>query len=177
MKTFQQGLSALVAQHAAQLPCDALMRAAESLVSAEESPQIELPGIRATIETCARFVDFDDIVEDRHHGLLWSKQTLDVGKVDHAGALRAVTDLSLGAFKAGAWRLPTVRELLTLVDYERHDPAIDPIFQTKSDYYWTSSPAAYSPSDCAWLVYFSYGYADWFARGNRAFVRAVRPSQ
>jgi hypothetical protein len=37
--------------------------------------------------------------------------------------------------------------------------------------------AAHSPADYAWIVNFYYGNANWFNRGARAFVRAVRPSQ
>jgi hypothetical protein len=175
MNTFHQGLSALVAQHAGRLPCDALMRAAESLISADESPQLELPELLASVETGARFVDLDDSVSDRSTGLIWTKQTLSVGKLDFKDAEKAVANLRLDG--VGGWRLPAVRELLTLVDYDRHSPAIDPLFEAKSDWYWTSTPAAYSPSGCAWFVYFGNGSAGWIGRGGRAFVRAVRPSQ
>jgi hypothetical protein len=77
----------------------------------------------------------------------------------------------------GGWRLPTIQELLTLVDYGRHDPAIDAIFECKSDYYWSSTPAALSPAVYAWIVYFYDGGALWGHRDLHACVRAVRPSQ
>jgi hypothetical protein len=77
------------------------------------------------------------------------------------------------------WRLPTVDELCALADRTKFNPAIDKNFfaKCKSDWYWTSTPAAYSPSDCAWIVDFYGGSADWSHRDGRAFVRAVRPSQ
>jgi hypothetical protein len=120
MNTFHQGLSSLVAQHAARLPCDALMRAAESLISINESVQLELPEIRASLQTGARFMDLDDSVHDRHSGLIWTKQTLAAGKLDFKEAEASVSNLRLDG--VGGWRLPTIRELLTIVDYERHDP-------------------------------------------------------
>ena len=74
------------------------------------------------------------------------------------------------------WRLPTIQELLSLVDYTRHDPAID-ITQfpdTKPTWYWSSSPGASAPADYAWLVDFDDGHSDGGHRGHPAFVRAVR---
>jgi hypothetical protein len=77
------------------------------------------------------------------------------------------------------WRLPTRVELLTLVDDTKWNPAIDTskFPDCQSDWYWTSTPAAFSPADCAWIVGFGFGGANWFSRDGRAFVRAVRPSQ
>lgn len=74
------------------------------------------------------------------------------------------------------WRLPTIQELLSLVDYTRHDPAIDDALfpDTKSTYYWSSSPDASSPADYAWIVAFGDGHAYYYDRDHTAFVRAVR---
>jgi hypothetical protein len=77
-----------------------------------------------------------------------------------------------------SWRLPTIRELLTLVDYERRDPAINTeFFACESGWYWTSTPWAGSPADCAWGVYFYYGGANYGRHDSYGFVRAVRASQ
>jgi hypothetical protein len=152
-------------------PCDALMSAAASLIGTEESPQLELPEIRGA---AGILLETNGVIRDRTTGLTWSQATLEVGKVNFNGAEAAAAALKLDG---GGWRLPTARELLTLVDYKRHDPAIHPAFECKSDWYWTSTPAAYSPADYAWLVYFDGGGAGWFNRDNHAFVRAVRPSQ
>ena len=44
------------------------------------------------------------------------------------------------------WRLPTVKELLTIVDRSRSLPAIDPIFgPTQSDYYWSDDTVLEPP--------------------------------
>jgi hypothetical protein len=42
----------------------------------------------------------------------------------------------------GGWRVPRLRELETIVDYGRSNPAIDPVAfpQTPSENFWTSSP-------------------------------------
>jgi hypothetical protein len=73
------------------------------------------------------------------------------------------------------WRLPTVQELFSLVDHSRHSPAADPAFypDTKSDWYWSSTPVAWS-SDHAWIVNFGLGHVDDYGRDYAAFVRPVR---
>jgi hypothetical protein len=95
----------------------------------------------------------------------WKKAQAAVKKLDIAG----FTD----------WRLPTIEELFLLADRTRHSPAIDTAFfpDCKSEWYWTSTPSAYSPGVYAWFVLFSYGGAYWLDQGNGAFVRAVRASQ
>jgi hypothetical protein len=97
--------------------------------------------------------------------LTWKKAKAAVEKLDTAG----FTD----------WRLPTVEELFLLADRTKHSPAIDTAFfpDCKSEWYWTSTPAAFSPGDCAWLVNFYNGGASWCNQGDGAFVRAVRASQ
>ncbi len=77
------------------------------------------------------------------------------------------------------WRLPTVEELFLLADRTKHTPAIDTAFfpNCKSDWYWTSTPAALSPDAYAWFVYFDSGGTGWFARDGSLLVRAVRASQ
>jgi hypothetical protein len=65
-------------------------------------------------------------------------------------------------------------ELASLVDDTRSSPAIDPIFDCNSNFYWSSTPLASSPSGCAWGVYFSGGSVGWFNQSYECFVRAVR---
>ncbi len=112
-------------------------------------------------------------VEDLHTGLTWSP-TLDCGRVDHKTALKACADLRLGGHSD--WRLPTIQELLSLVDYTRSDPAIDTerFPDTKSAFYWSSTAYAPYPAVYAWGVNFSYGNNGYYGRGFFNFVRAVR---
>lgn len=91
----------------------------------------------------------------------------------HAEAQKACAALRTGGYSD--WRLPTMRELLTLVDYSRHDPAIDTeLFPNcKSDWYWTSTP--YAPdSGYAWFVSFDDGCSNFVRRDHDHCVRAVR---
>ena len=75
-------------------------------------------------------------------------------------------------------RLPEVDELASLVDHNKRDPAINPIFaDTKTaDYYWTETLLAGS-SDYAWVVYFKYGGMDYYYKDNYNYVWPVRASQ
>ena len=116
-----------------------------------------------------------DTVHDARTGLIWSRATLPGGRRNWKDAQKAAAACTLGGFSD--WRLPTVQELLSIVDYERTEPAIDPVFECEDSWYWTSTPLASSPSDCSWIVDFSYGGSHWYYQGNEGFVRAVRPGQ
>ena len=56
------------------------------------------------------------------------------------------------------WRLPSMKELQTIVDEKKTNPAIDPIAfpNTPADWFWTSSGFGGSGSQ-AWVVDFSSG--------------------
>jgi hypothetical protein len=88
------------------------------------------------------------------------------------------------------WRMPTVDELMTLVKcsdgkydtdgsctyYESvSTPTINSTYfpNTVSDWYWSSSPLAFS-SSYAWLVGFGYGGSGDYNKYGSGFVRLVR---
>lgn len=76
-------------------------------------------------------------------------------------------------------RLPTVKELRSLADYDRHSPAIDTDFfgDTKTDdWYWTGTPVAGSSSN-AWCVDFYGGSVYYGDKDVSNYVRPVRASQ
>ena len=77
-----------------------------------------------------------------------------------------------------AARLPTLKELQSLVDYEKYHPAVDKEFfgDTKSAWYWTSLPVAGSPG-YVWVIEFYCGYVDDGHQVNAYYVRPVRSSQ
>ena len=113
-------------------------------------------------------------VIDSTSNLQWLVPYATKKQVDHSKAADAVAKLDTLGFTD--WRLPTRAELLTLVDDTRHNPAIDidAFPGTKSDWHWTSTPAAWSPSDAAWIVYFDGGGCYNAPRSYDACVRAVR---
>lgn len=75
------------------------------------------------------------------------------------------------------WRLPNVKELVSIVDRSRRLPAIDPMAfpQTPSVFYWTSSPYAGGAGN-VWYVNFDDGGANYFfdSPGGGGRVRLVR---
>jgi hypothetical protein len=76
-------------------------------------------------------------------------------------------------------RLPTVKELRSLVDYDRHNPAVDTQFfkDTKTDgWYWTGTEVA-GYSDSAWIVSFIYGLVGFTHTVLGYYVRPCRASQ
>jgi hypothetical protein len=138
-------------------------------------PLIELvSGSTAEPSAPPRFTVTDGMVHDAHTGLTWSQDDLTSEGVPHKKAAEACKALRLGGYED--WRLPTRVELLTLVDDTRHDPAIDTeaFPSCKSSGYWTSTAWAASSSDCAWIVYFGYGYSGGDNRDSGYRVRAVR---
>ena len=85
------------------------------------------------------------------------------------------------------WRIPNIKELHSLMDYEVFSPVTFGVFNTpctagcqtpacsctKSDFYWTSSTARSLPS-YAWRWRFADGYVDNFDKTTAHHVRAVR---
>ena len=73
------------------------------------------------------------------------------------------------------WRLPSVKELSSLVDISVIGPAINgTAFPATPTYYaWASSPYASDPTS-AWVVYFTDGSVSVSSRSNSYHVRLVR---
>ena len=71
------------------------------------------------------------------------------------------------------WRAPSIEEFLTIVDFSRSDPAIDPVFNCQLWFYWSGSTY---PADAAlgWDVYFGYGYSSVWDKADSYYVRCVR---
>lgn len=110
-------------------------------------------------------------VIDNNTGLMWQQQDDGITRSwDEAGTYCG--SLNLGG-KTG-WRLPSKKELITLVDYSiALRPAINAVFtNTKQSNYWSSTPYAEYPWG-AWVVQFFdgavYGYFQ-----NDVYVRCVR---
>lgn len=125
-------------------------------------------------------------ISDNDTGLMWKKcsegKTYDVGTGTCTGAYATKTwTNALSACEADAtgghtdWRLPNIRELLSIVDYGRVTPAVNPLFDSLWDTFW-SSTTYQDPGfqDSAWYVGF-YGGTSYIAGKTASYdVRCIR---
>jgi len=115
-------------------------------------------------------VSLDDTeVCDNTTGLNW-QQNPDSILRNHADALTHCASL------VGGFRLPEVKELISLVDYTRFNPALPashPFTNVQSDNYWSATTSAADPS-FAWGVLLSNGLVRPSGKGSAFFVWCVR---
>lgn len=83
-----------------------------------------------------------------------------------------------GLCGATGWRLPTRKELCSIVDSSRYNPAIDTTYfpNTPSSVFWSSSPYA-NYSNFAWGFFFYHGYAYYGSKNSSNAFRLVRGGQ
>lgn len=80
---------------------------------------------------------------------------------------------------AGQWRLPTRKELQTLLDASKYEPALPvghPFSNFQAAYYWSSSTYAVSTAD-AWFVSMMDGSVDHAAKTEPGYVVPVSGGQ
>jgi hypothetical protein len=112
-----------------------------------------------------------ETVFDTGTRLTWQRETnAATYSWDAAAATCGGLDLA-----GGGWRVPTMKELQSLLDLDVEMPALDrAAFRTTAeDSYWTSSVLADSSTE-AWYVSFWIGLANTIGRDNLFWVRCVR---
>jgi hypothetical protein len=134
-----------------------------------------------------RFTDnLDGTVTDNLTGLIWLKNA------DYLAATKTWADALIACntladdgteltdrSSAGDWRLPNIRELLSLVDYSRYNPALPsghPFSDVQLGVYWSSTTEAIDMNQ-AWSVNLNVGsvnhelkpftYSVWPVRGGQ----------
>lgn len=138
-------------------------------------------------------------VRDNVTGLVWEVKTNDGGIHDRDNAYRwgGVTTMgsNLGTYYDdwnilvnesnneslcgfNDWVVPTTHELESIVDFSRHNPAIDIDYfpYTRSLTYWSSSPYVYHSIN-SWYVHFDLGESSAFLRTTNRRVRLVHLGQ
>jgi len=139
----------------------------------------------------------DGTITDTNTGLMWEKLSRDLEihdwdtayTWDNAFAVK-VAKLNQGVGFAGHtdWRMPNIKELISIVNFQSVTPAVSAAFHTgctdectvtscsctQSAFYWSSSSSALNP-ESAWLVDFNRGSLSMGLKSQPFFfVRAVR---
>jgi len=123
-----------------------------------------------------------DVVTDNINRLLWQDSlNTKVDKHSLSDADAYCDNLSLGGLTSG-WRIPTVKELASLIDVEAYDPAIDGNFTSTAynDGYWTSESQANGSATNQWDINFKDGEINFGGTTHASFdqyVRCVRDQQ
>ncbi|MGE0087555.1 MAG: DUF1566 domain-containing protein [Desulfococcaceae bacterium] len=130
-----------------------------------------------------RFVDKGDgTVSDSLTGLMWEQKSDDGGERDKDNTyswqqgLDYCNNLTLAGHSD--WRLPTIKELASLADLSRSNPAIDSIFENYTvSSNWSSTTYARYVTSYAWSVYFKNGTDYHYPKSDSLSVRAVRSGE
>ncbi len=122
-----------------------------------------------------KVVDVETCIQDNVTGLTWSPSQAAMSFADASALNPTICGLT-------GWRIPTIKELVSIVSYHRTSPAIDNdatrgfFADTQNAVYWTSTPNA-ADNTKVWGVNFVKGNADntILKSGNTFPVRLVRP--
>ncbi|OKY74307.1 MAG: hypothetical protein BM485_14390 [Desulfobulbaceae bacterium DB1] len=116
----------------------------------------------------------DGTVTDNASGLMWQREDDNITRAWQQ-ALDYCDDLVLpvdGGYDD--WRLPNIKELESITDDSRYNPAIDPaVFpNANTSHYWSSSTYAGSP-DGAWYADVGYAYYpddEWYVDSSPSYA-------
>ena len=131
--------------------------------------------------------DIDGTITDNVTGLLWQKCTLGLSGSTCATGTATLYDQYSSSSACTAlgsgWRVPTIYELRTIVDYglmteisyNNYIPAIKATYfpATQANIYWSSTAYAPAPNE-AWYVNFTDGATLHNDKGTLYYVRCVK---
>ncbi len=162
-------------------------------VAGQDGSYVDMPNARSFSGPTAHGTFTEDyITDDSVTGLVWTactegQELADAGCDEEATPLtfeegtascEVLNSLNDGTGYAGVsdWRLPTISELRTLVDYGEAEPAIDISHfpDTVATWYWTSDQHR-NPGN-AFCVNFESGNVLWWTKADQALVRCVSTS-
>lgn len=120
------------------------------------------------------------VVKDDIYKLMWQDGDLSPHEMTHDEAVHYCENLNSAGFND--WRLPTIKELLSITDDTRFEPAINKAFKNVAyettdhrgeRWYWSQTKSA-GASSSVWVVNSNDGFVGWRDISSRRFVRCVR---
>ena len=121
----------------------------------------------------------DGTVTDNLTGLIWLQNANCFGKVDYLAALTYSNTLNSpecglsDGSAEGDWRLPNVKELLSLIDYGREKPAL-PAGHPFAGVQFSYPSFYFSSTSLTHYVDMSYGFVPFIDDDNPSYVWPVR---
>ena len=140
-----------------------------------QDPQYEELGYCKPQSFTVQTISDQKIVIDNNTNLIW-QQTIPTTKYTWGDAIRYCNELIYAGYSS--WRLPTINELMTIVNRSRYDPTINTTYfpNTPGKYFWSYSKSKYTdnlPDTHAWLVDFYRGITNTNNIGYENKVRCV----
>ena len=120
------------------------------------------------------------VVKDDIYKLMWQDGDLSPHEMTHDEAVHYCENLNSAGFND--WRLPTIKELLSITDDTRFEPAINKAFKNVAyettdhrgeRWYWSQTKSA-GASSSVWVVNSNDCFVGWRDVSSRRFVRCVR---
>ena len=118
--------------------------------------------------------DINEIVTDNVTNLMWQDNSeVKTVRKSWSNASLYCENLALGGYSD--WRLPRIKELESIVDISKSNPAIDNSFlNCNSSIYWSSTIFATTNINYACLVVFNSGKSGYSSNSSTNSVRCVR---
>jgi hypothetical protein len=126
------------------------------------------------------------VVTDHKTGLMWQGcPDEQIGAACNTGtifvynweqALQQCAGLTWSGYQG--WRLPSRAEAMSILDFRRDSPAVDPVAfpATPATWFWTSTSYAEAGTTGAWLVDFTSGETNGYDKASSfTYIRCVRP--
>ena len=121
----------------------------------------------------------DVVVLDRATGLMWAANGNAAGcnngaRISWSNGITYANGLTFAGFSD--WRLPNLRELMSIINWSLINPAISqpPFLNSKYDYgSWSSTTCVWS-IEKGWAVTFDFGWNYYFDKTLTKYIRCVR---